>query len=121
MISKDRLKASQICFQIFERKSVGSLTDTMSANGPLILLDELGIYGERIEKFWEHVCKADMGKMLLILRAYQTKRAEVNREKLNFAIDNLGSGVDLDLVIEVSTTDTKNRSVTNATEPHLSR
>lgn len=81
----------------------GAHIDPDSALGgfnPLLHLDFLGIYEERIYMLWNDVCDRDIGKMIAVLRANQLGGlAGVIKETIDHAIDNRGEGIDLDAVL----------------------
>ena len=62
--------------------------------GPLLSLDSNGIYGSRIWKLCRDVCNHDVVKTLAVLRAVQL--GILNRGTLDYGIDNFGSGIDCD-------------------------
>ena len=90
-----------VCIELLAR---GEKVDSDTFDGginSLLILDRLGIYGERIYLLWNDVCRQHIGKMIAVLRAYQLGRlAAVNTETINHAIDNRGAGIDLDAVVE---------------------
>ncbi|MDO8486835.1 MAG: hypothetical protein Q7S45_00870 [Candidatus Curtissbacteria bacterium] len=66
----------------------------------LLYLDELNVWGERLNKFWQDVCNQDEGVMFAILRAYQLgELVGVNQNTIDHAIANHGDGINTDAVI----------------------
>jgi hypothetical protein len=64
---------------------------------PIMMMDDMGIYGSRIWQFYKDFCKEDIPNLLAVLRAHQ--HGFLDERKINHAIDNWGSGVDLDRVM----------------------
>jgi hypothetical protein len=64
---------------------------------PIMMMDDMGIYGSRIWQFYKDFCKEDIPNLLAVLRARQ--HGFLDERKINHAIDNWGSGVDLDRVM----------------------
>ena len=99
VMSEGNPGAIQACMEILKK---GEKVDPEAFAGGLshlLLLDTLGIWGERLYKLWNDVCKRNVGWMIALLRAQQLGLAGINKETLNFAIDNRGAGVDLDAVV----------------------
>lgn len=97
-LSGDSQKAFNICLELFQGASIVD-PDAISASRYLVELDGLGIYDDRIVKFWE-MCDRHVGRMHAVLRAYQHGQvAGVNEQTLNHAIDNGGEGIDIDAAI----------------------
>lgn len=70
--------------------------DMFKELGPVIALDNLGIYGPRIWMLYKDVCQHSTIMVLAILRAYQLGQLEGCTEKaINHAIDNMGEGLNL--------------------------
>jgi len=68
--------------------------------GPIIFMDELGIYESRIWMLYKDVCKENLSHTIAMLRAVQL--GFVDQPTLNHAIDNYGHGVDVgDMVWKV--------------------
>ena len=65
----------------------------------MLILDSLGIYDAEIFKLWDDVCEKDVGKIAIILIAYQL--GLISREKLSYAINHGGKGVDLNVLARI--------------------
>ena len=66
---------------------------------PLLSLDMLGIYEDRIYVLYKYVCGMDITKMIAVIRANQLGIAGVTESALNHAIDSRGDGLDVDAVL----------------------
>ncbi len=62
--------------------------------GPLLLLDQFGIYGDRIGNLYEDVCGHKTPTVIGVLQA--TELGIISREALDTAIDHQGSGLNVD-------------------------
>ena len=62
--------------------------------GILLMLDTFGIYERRIWQLYKDVCKQNLAMTIAILRSAQM--GILKEEKLQFAIDNYGKGIDID-------------------------
>ncbi len=71
--------------------------DCFQAVGPLLSLDQHGIYGSRIWMLHKDVCGQEIGLTLGLLRAVQM--GVLSEEKLNHAIDNRGDGFNVKDVV----------------------
>ena len=68
----------------------------MGGFAPLLSLDTLGIYGNRVWMLYKDVCNEHLPTTLAMLRAWQL--GILSDYKLNQAIDHRGDGLDLDSV-----------------------
>jgi hypothetical protein len=93
--------ALTVCMELLTK---GRQVDPDALSGglsSLLILDELGIYEERIYMLWNDVCGRHIGKTIAVLRAYQLNQLTgVDTKTLNHAIDNRGAGINLDTVVE---------------------
>lgn len=64
---------------------------------PIMIMDDMGIYGSRIWQFYKDFCGEDIPNLLAVLRAFQY--GFLDEKKINHAIDNWGSGIDLSEVM----------------------
>lgn len=67
--------------------------NAMGGFGPLLALDSLGVYADRVWMLYKDVCGQDYAKMIAVLRSVQFGSTPF--EVLNHAIDNRGAGFDL--------------------------
>ena len=65
-----------------------------AAWGPLLLLDQLGIYGDRVWNLHKDVCGHDTATFIGVLQA--TELGIISREVLEAAIDHQGTGLNVD-------------------------
>lgn len=65
--------------------------------GPLMRLDELGVYGSRIWMLFKDVCDSNLTKMVALLRAHQL--GLVDEISIGHAIDDHGFGIDVDELV----------------------
>jgi len=66
--------------------------------GPILFLDTLKIYGPRIWMLYKDACKENLIHVLGMLRAVQL--GLVDDSVLDFAIDNMGEGLDIDAAMK---------------------
>jgi hypothetical protein len=66
----------------------------------LLQLDALLIHDARIWKFFNDVCRGHVGRMVAVLRAHQLTGYGVSEEKLKYAIDHHGAGLDVESIVE---------------------
>lgn len=91
--------AEMICTEIIVYGKNIDLDDAFQGFGTILLLDTLGIWGDKIRQLHE-MCDRNIAKMIAVLRAYQLGQlANVTREKLVHAIANHGEGIDLEAVL----------------------
>lgn len=93
-----------VCYLLLTNGRVIDPDDVGGGLSSVMMFDELGIYGERIAMFYNDVCDNHIGKMIAMFRAHQRGYAGVNTQTLNHSIDNLGAGINLDVVISAVTT-----------------
>lgn len=91
--------AEMICKEILMYGRSIDLDDGLRGIGSILLLDTLGIWGDKIRCLHE-MCGRDLATMIAVVRAYQLGQlAGVTREALMHAIDNGGEGIDLAAVV----------------------
>ena len=71
-------------------------TNALQEFGPLLLLDAYEIYGSRIWMLYKDVCNQNPVHVIATLRAVQF--GIITKDKLDYAIDNYGDGIDCDAV-----------------------
>jgi len=92
--------ALQVCKELMTRSDQVDPETFSGGTSNLLMLDTLGIYGERIYLLWSKVCEKNIGKVIAVLRAYQFGHlAGVSPEALNLAVDTHPS-IDLDAVVK---------------------
>ena len=67
--------------------------NTLEGIGTILHLDQFGIYGPRIWMLYKDVCNQDMVATIGVIRACQL--GLIDLDTLNHAIDNYGSGLDV--------------------------
>lgn len=85
--------ALTVLIHVFKENESIDPDDAFKGLGPILSLDTLGIYDERIWMLYKDVCREDLAKMLAVLRAWQL--GFLGFDKLNHAIDNYGEGIDM--------------------------
>jgi len=93
--------AQVACMEIFSKAEGIDPDSQIGSMGYLLVLDLLGIYKKRIFILWNDICRRDPGKIIALLCASQMGCiSSVCPDSINFAIDNNGQGIDLNLVVE---------------------
>ena len=90
--------AIRVCVDVLK---MGNAIDPQSWNeiAPILDLDTLGIYKDRIWVLYKYVCNENLGMMLAVLRAWQMGQlAGMTKEAIHNAIYQRG-GIDLEAVV----------------------
>lgn len=93
-LSEEIPGAIKVCAEILNKGGDIDPDSALGGLGTLLLLDTFGIYGTRIWILYKYVCKQDLTKTIAILRAVQM--GIINEDKLQYAIDNHGKGINVD-------------------------
>lgn len=121
-LAEGNQEAYQVVMKIYERASVGdrSQNDTVSPKElkklkkqiqkgqaqqvdlqsgfrPLLNLDSMGVYGQRITRLYNDVCGRNVEKTVGVLLAAAT--GMISEDALNHAIDNNGKGINVDQLV----------------------
>lgn len=83
-----------VCAEIMDKYEDIDPDSSIGGFGVILELDYLGIYGSRIWQLYKDVCKEDIVKTIAVLRAVQL--GMLDKDKLQFAIDNYGKFIDVD-------------------------
>jgi hypothetical protein len=86
--------AISVIMQLFEKSAKIDPQDFMGNLGTILSLDTHGIYGSKIWMLYKDVCKEDIKLVVAMLRGVQL--GIIRESTLIHAIDNYGSGVDVD-------------------------
>lgn len=89
--------ALTVLMDIFKEGERIDPQDFMGGLGAILMLDELGVYGPRVWMLYKDVCGQDLLKTVAMTRAFQL--GYVTEDQLNYAIDNYGEGLDVDLLV----------------------
>jgi len=91
--------AINVLFQIMQKgEQIDTDAGPIGGLGIVMSMYTLGIYGLRIWGLYKDVCGEDLAKTML--RAWQMGQlAGVTKEKLLYAIDNRGAGLDIDAAV----------------------
>jgi hypothetical protein len=76
---------------MMEGKRIDPYTDPILI---ILNIDSMGLYGHRIWMLYRYVCKQNLSKTIAVLRAWQLGLCP--EAVINHAIDNRGSGLDLE-------------------------
>ncbi len=93
-ISENIPGAIKVCADILNRGSDIDPDGALGGLGILLMLDSFSIYGSKIWMLYKDVCKQDLVKTVAMLRSVQL--GILNEDKLQYAIDNYGQGIDVD-------------------------
>ncbi len=93
-LSEEIPGAIKVCAEILNKGGDIDPDSALGGLGTLLLLDTFGIYGTRIWMLYKDVCKQDLTKMIAMLRAVQM--GIINEDKLQYAINNYGKGINVD-------------------------
>ena len=86
--------ALTVCLDIVQRGGSIDPDGFDGGIGSLLLFDSMSLYGSRIWMLYKDVCGEDLVKTVAMLRAWQL--GFVSEDKLKYAVDNYGNGIDKD-------------------------
>lgn len=93
-ISEGNPGAVTVCLQLLKHGAKIDPDAMFGGLGCLLSLDSYAIYGASIWMLYKDVCKEDIVKTIAVLRAVQLGLLE--EDKLIYAIENYGKGIDVD-------------------------
>lgn len=93
-LSEGNPGAMTVCVRLLNEGSDIDPYGVFGGFGILLILDTYNIYGPRIWMLFKDVCKQDLVKTIAALRTCQMGLFPI--EKLQYAIDNYGDGVNID-------------------------
>ena len=75
--------------------------NSLAGFGPVLSLDALNIWEDRIWILYKYVCGEDLGKMIAVLSGHHRGQlAGTTTDAINHAIDTRGDGLDVNAVLE---------------------
>ena len=86
--------AMVVCQKILDKGEEIDPDGVLGGLGILLMLDTFGIYEHRIWQLYKDVCKQNIVLTIAMLRSVQL--GILVEEKLQYAIDNYGKGIDVD-------------------------
>lgn len=95
LMSEGNPGAFSVCMALLNHASQLDPDTSSAAQQCILQLDVMNIYGTRLYRLWNDVCKRDIPALIAICRAYEFGLAGINSEKLDDAINNCGAGIDL--------------------------
>lgn len=97
-LSEGNPGAVTVCLKLIENNAVVDPISAWGSFGTLISLDSCGIYSYQIWMLFKDVCNQDIVKVIALMRAWGF--GFVSKEDLIHAIDNRGSGINVDDLME---------------------
>jgi len=90
--------AMRVCCEVLRDGSDIDPANALQGFGPLLMLDDLGIYGPDIWLLYKDVCNQNLVAMLGVLRAYQMGYA--TEAQIRCAIGNRGDVLDVAALLD---------------------
>ncbi len=96
-MSGGNLGAMTVCAEMLGKAPEIDPQSALQGFGPILMMDTLGIYEERIWMLYKDVCGEEVSATIAVLRGYQL--GHITEGTINHAIDTNGDGLGVQLAL----------------------